>query len=60
MASENTQRFGDRVDNYVRYRPHYPAAVLEYLSDRFGLAPSHTVVDIGSGTGISSEMFLNN
>ncbi|MEJ1241682.1 class I SAM-dependent methyltransferase [Chryseolinea sp. T2] len=60
MPTENTQRFGDRVDNYVRYRPHYPEAVLHYLHDSFGLAPSHTVIDIGSGTGISSEMFLKN
>ncbi|MGC3945024.1 MAG: class I SAM-dependent methyltransferase [Chryseolinea sp.] len=58
MASQNTQRFGDRVDNYVRYRPHYPVDVLHYFRDSYGLLPSHTVVDIGSGTGISSEMFL--
>jgi len=58
MAPENTKRFSDRVDNYVLYRPHYPIAVLEYLHDSYGLAPSHTVVDIGSGTGISSGMFL--
>lgn len=60
MASENTQRFSDRVDNYVKYRPHYPDTVLHFLRESFGLMPSHTVVDIGSGTGISSELFLKN
>lgn len=60
MASDNTERFGDRVDNYVRYRPHYPFSVLHYLREEFDLLSSHTVVDIGSGTGISSELFLKN
>ena len=30
-VTEPTQRFSSRVDNYVRYRPGYPPAVLELL-----------------------------
>jgi SAM-dependent methyltransferase len=59
-AQENTSRFGDRVDNYVKYRPSYPDEVINFLRKNFDLASSHIVVDIGSGTGISSEMFLKN
>ncbi|HTF20538.1 MAG TPA: class I SAM-dependent methyltransferase [Chryseolinea sp.] len=60
MSSGATSRFSDRVDNYVKYRPGYPNAVLRYLMEEYELLPSHTVVDIGSGTGISSELFLKN
>ena len=55
-ASE--QRFSDRVANYVRYRPSYPDAVVAHLQNATGLAPSALVADIGSGTGISAELFL--
>jgi SAM-dependent methyltransferase len=53
-----TQRFSDRVENYVRYRPRYPAAVIDLLARECGLSPAAVVADIGSGTGISSELFL--
>jgi len=53
-----TQRFTSRVENYVKYRPHYPRQLLEVLRDECGLTPGWTVADIGSGTGISSELFL--
>jgi SAM-dependent methyltransferase len=52
------QRFSDRVENYVKYRPHYPPAVLDYLKAEVGLTPAWVVADVGSGTGISSEPFL--
>ncbi len=55
-----TRRFSDRVENYVRYRPGYPAAVVEMLRTEAGLSPSWVVADIGSGTGISTELFLRN
>lgn len=56
----NTERFSNRVANYVLYRPHYPAAIIEFL-EKAGLLKKKTVVaDIGSGTGISSELFLQN
>jgi SAM-dependent methyltransferase len=60
MPTGATSRFSDRVDNYVKYRPSYPNAVLQFLRAEFGLLSSHTVADIGSGTGISSELFLQN
>jgi SAM-dependent methyltransferase len=53
-----TERFSDRVADYVRYRPHYPLAIIDLLEERFGLRPDWTIADIGSGTGISCERFL--
>jgi SAM-dependent methyltransferase len=52
------QRFSDRVENYVRYRPHYPVEIIPWLTANAGLKPDSWVADIGSGTGISSDLFL--
>ena len=50
-----TQRFSTRVDNYVKYRPGYPKAILALLRRDCGLTPASVIADIGSGTGISSR-----
>ncbi len=55
-----TQRFSARVENYVKYRPHYPRAVLETLKDACQLTSASVIADIGSGTGILTELFLQN
>ena len=54
-----TRRFSDRVDDYVRYRPGYPAALYEALAANAGLRPGTRVADIGSGTGISAAPLLD-
>jgi ubiquinone/menaquinone biosynthesis C-methylase UbiE len=53
-----TQRFSDRAENYVKYRPHYPAAVVETLRGDCQLSDDSVVADVGSGTGILTELFL--
>src|ERR1700744_2038625 len=59
MASSNsTTRFSDRVEDYVKYRPHYPVAVIADLQKTYSFQPDWVVADIGSGTGISTELFL--
>jgi SAM-dependent methyltransferase len=52
------QRFSDRVENYIRYRPSYPPEVLALLRSQCSLTPDSVVADIGSGTGILSKLFL--
>jgi len=59
-APNPTSRFSDRVDNYLRYRPGYPPAVLELLKYKCGVKPSSVVADIASGTGLLTRMFLEN
>lgn len=56
---DSKQRFSDRVENYVRYRPGYPPAVLDHLQTVAGLSPGSVVADVGSGTGISAQPFLD-
>jgi SAM-dependent methyltransferase len=55
----STERFSDRVADYVRYRPTYPAALLDWLRDAHGVTPDWRVADVGAGTGISCKMFLD-
>jgi SAM-dependent methyltransferase len=55
---DSTKRFSDRVEYYVRYRPHYPPGVLDVLRGDLRLLPPAAVADIGSGTGILTELLL--
>lgn len=56
--TNSQHRFSDRVDNYVKYRPHYPAALYDFLREKGIVAPHHVIADIGCGTGISAKLFL--
>lgn len=55
---DNTQRFTNRVDTYVKYRPSYPKEAIDYLYEDVGFTSSSTVADIGAGTGIFSKLLL--
>lgn len=57
---DTLHRFSNRVDDYIKYRPHYPGAIINLLSDNGYLSKQSVVADIGSGTGILSELFLKN
>lgn len=58
MTQDATSRFSDRVENYVKYRPGYPAQVLDYLQQRCHLTSESLIADIGSGTGIFTKLLL--
>ncbi|NIR48355.1 class I SAM-dependent methyltransferase [candidate division KSB1 bacterium] len=53
-----TERFSNRVHDYVKYRPGYPEEIIEFLEAECGLHRDAIIADVGSGTGILSEMFL--
>ncbi|MGH9515551.1 MAG: class I SAM-dependent methyltransferase [Terriglobales bacterium] len=54
----SVQRFSSRVENYVRYRPSYPEAIIETLERQCGLTPNSIIADIASGTGIFTKLLL--
>lgn len=47
-----TKRFSERVQNYVRYRPGYPAALTPAIAEHCALASGARVAELGAGTGI--------
>ena len=59
MSRDPTERFSDRVADYVRYRPGYPRALVEHLRGAGYLRTGSVVADVGSGTGLSSALFLD-
>jgi SAM-dependent methyltransferase len=59
MSEDSKTRFSSRVQNYVKYRPTYPAGVLSILDRELHIAAPWIVADVGAGTGISSQLFLS-
>jgi SAM-dependent methyltransferase len=59
MESDPTQRFSSRVEDYIRYRPSYPLAMIQWLERECCLTPQSAIADIGSGTGILAALFLD-
>jgi SAM-dependent methyltransferase len=53
-----TGRFSSRAGNYAKYRPSYPPALIAFLEEHLGLRRGRLVADIGSGTGIFTELLL--
>jgi ubiquinone/menaquinone biosynthesis C-methylase UbiE len=58
--NDSTQRFSRRVEAYVKYRPGYPSALLSFLKDECQLKSDSIIADVGSGTGLLTELFLRN
>ncbi|WDS36178.1 class I SAM-dependent methyltransferase [Pseudoxanthomonas sp.] len=59
MALNSTERFTSRVADYVRYRPDYPTALVDWLHRELQVPAHASVADIGAGTGISCKLFLD-
>lgn len=59
MDEQPTERFTNRVETYVRFRPDYPAEIIPLLQREIGLEPGWTVADIGSGPGNLTRRFLD-
>ncbi|WP_201763437.1 class I SAM-dependent methyltransferase [Chengkuizengella marina] len=56
--SDQVKRFSNRVENYVKYRPSYPKKVIDFLYNELGLKQISKIADVGSGTGIFSNLLL--
>lgn len=56
--TNTVERFSNRVENYAKYRPDYPAEVLELFRAKMDLTESSVLADVGSGTGLSARLFL--
>ncbi|RYY60263.1 MAG: class I SAM-dependent methyltransferase [Chitinophagaceae bacterium] len=58
MDKKNTERFSNRADDYVKYRPGYPSEILQFLQEEQGLSTDKVIADIGAGTGIATAVFI--
>jgi len=56
--SDSKERFSNRVEDYVKYRPGYPREAIDDLYESTGLTPSSEIADVGAGTGIFSRLLL--
>lgn len=55
-----TERFTGRVEAYRRFRSRYPREIIALLEERCALTRESVVADIGAGTGMLAELFLEN
>jgi SAM-dependent methyltransferase len=60
IMTDPVTRFSSRAENYARYRPGYPSTVINVLKTECGLTEMSVIADVGSGTGILSDLFLRN
>lgn len=60
VSPDPIKRFSNRVSNYLKYRPHYPKEIISYLISKGIVKRDSTIADMGSGTGILTEIFLKN
>ncbi|QJC50845.1 class I SAM-dependent methyltransferase [Paenibacillus albicereus] len=58
MDMDSKERFSSRVEDYVKFRPGYPAEAIDAILEQGGLAPESAVADIGAGTGIFSGLLM--
>lgn len=58
IAADMFSQYSRTVEYYVRYRPHYPQALIGWLQAECALSSSQVIADIGSGTGQMTELFL--
>lgn len=58
LNTEVTNRFSDKVRDYVLYRPGYPTEIIPFLESECGLQKNQIIADIGSGTGFLTRLFL--
>ncbi len=59
-ATDSKERFSSRVDAYRLFRPRYPVEVIALLQKQCGLTSASVIADIGAGTGMLAELFLQN
>ncbi|MDZ8024809.1 MAG: class I SAM-dependent methyltransferase [Nostoc sp. SerVER01] len=49
-------RFSDRAEDYVKYRPSYPVGAIDIILEGLDKNSQIVAADIGAGTGISSRL----
>jgi ubiquinone/menaquinone biosynthesis C-methylase UbiE len=56
---DSVNKFTDKVENYIKFRPDYPSEFLHELK-RYNFSKDSIIADIGSGTGKLTQLFIKN
>lgn len=60
MNTDSTRRFSNNVEKYIKYRPSYPAMLIDFFTKKLKGSSKAIIADIGSGTGLLAQLFLQN
>lgn len=52
--NKTTELFSDKAESYAKFRPAYPAKMIERLLSNLPTKDQNRAIDVGAGTGISS------
>src|SRR5215472_5054185 len=58
-VAANVERFMGFADTYAKFRPTMPTVILEILTQLAHVPRPRLVVDIGSGTGLSTYIWAD-
>lgn len=58
LEIDSRERFSNRVADYVKFRPSYPAKAVDFLLEKTAVSPRSAIVDCGSGTGKFTALLL--
>jgi SAM-dependent methyltransferase len=58
QGRSHTERFSGRVQAYLAYRPRFPRGIVPFLREHGALPEDAVVADVGAGTGMLAEIFL--
>ena len=58
QGHSHTERFSGRVQAYLAYRPRFPREIVAFLREHGALTEDAVVADVGAGTGMLAELFL--
>jgi len=56
--SEHKEKFSGRVKEYAQYRARYSTQIIATLEAQCGLRKEDVIADVGAGTGMLAELFL--
>lgn len=56
---DTADRFSNRVEYYIKYRPGYPEQVIDLLKSKYDLGSTDEIADIGAGVGHSAKLFTD-
>jgi ubiquinone/menaquinone biosynthesis C-methylase UbiE len=57
-VKHGADRYSNKTEDYAKYRPNFPAEIVEYLYSKGIIDESSVIADIGSGTGRFTRLLL--